>query len=109
MPVAVACACGAAFNLRDEFAGKRLKCPKCGSTVTAPALAGVAPTLFAPPALAAGVPSPPPLPLTYAVSRADDPSDIFGRDKFLLRQKHLSVSTKYYVWDEQGRTIAFIE
>lgn len=33
----------------------------------------------------------------------------FRRDKFLLRQKHLSISEKYTVWDEAGRAILFIE
>ena len=33
----------------------------------------------------------------------------FARDKFLLKQKHFSFSEKYYVWDEQGEVILFIE
>ncbi len=33
----------------------------------------------------------------------------FARDKFLLRQKHLSISQKYYVWDEEEQVILFIE
>lgn len=33
----------------------------------------------------------------------------FNRDKFLLRQKVMSISSKYYVWDEQGRSILFVE
>jgi hypothetical protein len=114
MPVAVDCACGAKFKLKDEFAGKRLKCPKCSGPIIAPALVNGTPMgvgsvdlpPVAPPAPSA---PPPPLPLTYAAPRLSDPTDLFGRDRFLLRQKHLSVSTKYYVWDDQGRTIAFIE
>jgi hypothetical protein len=88
MAIAVACACGATFNLKDEFAGRSLKCPKCGSTIQAPALAVPLAT------------SGPPV-LQYA-------SPTFSRDRFLLRQKHLAISTKYYVWDEQGQTIAFV-
>lgn len=34
---------------------------------------------------------------------------IFNRDKFLLRQKHLSISEKYYIWDENENTLLFIE
>lgn len=33
----------------------------------------------------------------------------FDRDKFLLRQKHLSLSEKYYVWDETEQVILFIQ
>ncbi len=114
MPVAVDYACGARFNLKDEFAGKRLKCSKCGGMVTAPALVdglpmGAGHVDLPSAAPASGASAPPPLPLTYAAPGVSDPADLFGRDRFLLRQKHLSISTKYYVWDDQGRTIAFIE
>ncbi|HEX7899190.1 MAG TPA: hypothetical protein VF950_15600 [Planctomycetota bacterium] len=34
---------------------------------------------------------------------------VFMRSKFLLRQKHLSLSEKYYVWDEGGQALLFIE
>lgn len=37
------------------------------------------------------------------------PDPVFDRDKFLLRQKHLAISEKYYVWDEQGESILYIE
>jgi len=33
----------------------------------------------------------------------------FDRDRFLLRQKVLSLHAKYQVWDEQGRPIVFVE
>ena len=36
-------------------------------------------------------------------------SSIFNRDKFLLRQKLLAISEKYYVWDEHGEPILFIK
>ena len=32
----------------------------------------------------------------------------FSRDKYLLRQKHLSISQKYFVWDEKGQSILFV-
>ena len=41
MAIAVTCVCGASYNIRDEHAGKRLKCPRCGQAVQAPALAAV--------------------------------------------------------------------
>ena len=34
---------------------------------------------------------------------------VFMRRRFLLRQKHLSLSEKYYVWDEGGQVLLFIE
>src|SRR5262245_34993947 len=33
MPISVACACGHQFRAKDEFVGKRVKCPKCGQGV----------------------------------------------------------------------------
>lgn len=38
-----------------------------------------------------------------------DVDPVFLRSKFLLRQKHLSISEKYYVWDDAGEEILFIE
>ncbi len=34
---------------------------------------------------------------------------VFQRKKFLLRQKALAISEKYYVWNEEGKEILFIE
>ena len=87
MPVSVKCTCGASYSLKDEYAGKSLKCPQCGATVTASAAAPPAGT--APDAVSA------------------DP--VFGRDKFLLAQKHFSINEKYVVNDEAGRPIIFVE
>ncbi len=36
MPIKVACECGQQFAARDELAGKRVKCPKCGAVLTIP-------------------------------------------------------------------------
>jgi hypothetical protein len=36
MSISFACACGKGFSVRDEFAGKRTKCPACGSALTVP-------------------------------------------------------------------------
>jgi predicted Zn finger-like uncharacterized protein len=39
MPVAVRCpSCSASFNVKDEYAGKRTKCPKCGGPLTIPTI-----------------------------------------------------------------------
>jgi len=38
MPIAIRCAgCGSEFKVADQFAGKRGKCPKCGSIIQIPA------------------------------------------------------------------------
>jgi hypothetical protein len=37
MPITVACSCGAKLRAPDAAAGKRVKCPKCGSPVPVPA------------------------------------------------------------------------
>lgn len=34
---------------------------------------------------------------------------VFGRDRFLLRQKALALNEKYYVWDDNGQTLLFVE
>jgi DNA-directed RNA polymerase subunit RPC12/RpoP len=37
MPIPVTCACGKQYTLKDEFAGKRAKCPACGGVIAVPA------------------------------------------------------------------------
>lgn len=79
MPITIRCDCGNSYELKDEFARKQVKCPQCGAVKIAP----VAPTQGADPA--------------------------FARDKFLLRQKAMAINEKYYVWDESGQQILFVE
>lgn len=33
MPILVTCGCGKSLNVKDEFAGRRVKCPGCGSII----------------------------------------------------------------------------
>jgi len=80
MPIQVQCECGKSYSLKDEFAGKLVQCPDCGRTVRV----GSSP-----------------------VQPQADP--VFDRDKFLLRQQHMSISEKYYVCDEQNAPILFVE
>lgn len=46
MPISVNCACGKSFKAKDEFLGKKTKCPGCGTVLTigaaAPAMAASA-------------------------------------------------------------------
>lgn len=62
--------------------------------------------------------SPPPRPAPYDPSRTRSQNDaaapgvvdrVFDRDKFLLRQKALSISEKYFVFDEAGAPLIFVE
>jgi len=36
MPIQVTCACGKVYRFKDEFAGRRAKCPACGAMVAIP-------------------------------------------------------------------------
>jgi uncharacterized protein YxjI len=45
-------------------------------------------------------------PLPPSGSKIDQ---VFDRDKFLLRQKALAIKEKYYVTDDQGRPLMFVE
>jgi uncharacterized protein YxjI len=83
MAITVECKCGDQYNLKDEFAGRLVQCPRCGQSLR--------------------VPLPPP----REIQPQADP--LFDRDTFLLRQKYLAISEKYYIWDEQGRPILFVE
>lgn len=85
MPINVTCACGAAYNLKDEYAGTQLACPKCGAAIAVPVL--------------------PPAPAVHA--QGGDPA--FARDKFLLNQRHMAIREKYTVADEEGAPIMFVE
>lgn len=82
--IQVDCVCGASYSLKDELAGKKVKCPTCGEVAIAGGGAGKG---------------------QYAA----DLDPVFARDKFLLRQKHLAIGEKYYVWDEQGQVLLFVE
>jgi uncharacterized protein YxjI len=85
MAITVRSACGREFPLKDELAGKLVKCPECGEELRVPG----------------GAAAP-------AAGPADlDP--VFMRRKFLLRQKLMAISEKYAVWDEGGQEILFVE
>jgi uncharacterized protein YxjI len=82
MSVRVICQCGTSYELKDEFAGKLVKCPQCGRENRVP-----------------GTGQP--------VQVQADP--VFDRDVFLLRQQLLRISEKYDVGDEKGNNIIYIE
>lgn len=37
MPIALSCPCGRALNIKDEFAGRKIRCPDCKSVLAVPA------------------------------------------------------------------------
>ena len=89
MPITVVCdQCDSRYNLKDELAGKKLKCKKCGNILVAPELDEPADEI-------------------QTVDRGYHPA--FARDKFLMNQKRISISSKYYVFDERGNPILYIE
>jgi predicted Zn finger-like uncharacterized protein len=81
--------CQARYTLKDEVAGKKLRCKSCGNILTAPELDEFADNGPA------------------TVDRGYHPA--FARDKFLVNQKRLSINEAYYVYDEHGSPILFIE
>jgi uncharacterized protein YxjI len=80
--VRVTCECGASYDLKEEFAGRLVKCPQCGRETRAP---------------------------SAAVAAQGQADPVFDRDIFLLRQQLLKISEKYDVGDEQGNNIIFVE
>lgn len=86
MPISVDCQCGKSYNLKDEFAGRALKCSNCGATLLVDSKQD-----------------------NYAQRNRQSSDSVFNRDKFLLRQKLLTISEKYDVCDEQGNPILFIK
>jgi uncharacterized protein YxjI len=82
MAVTVTCECSNTFSLKDEFAGRLVKCSSCGAAIRAGAAE------FSP------------------ESQADP---IFGREVFLLRQQALRINERYNISDERGQPLLFVE
>jgi WD40 repeat protein/HEAT repeat protein len=60
MPINVVCACGQNYPVREEFAGQRIQCSKCGQVLTVPGAPVQAVTPPARPSQLAPPPPPPP-------------------------------------------------
>lgn len=84
MPVTVTCGCSKTFSLKDEYAGRMVKCPGCGGSVRVRAA-------------------------TTELTPQSDADPVFGRDVFLLRQQVLRINERYTVSDEGGKPILFVE
>ena len=88
MPIEMTCdQCQSHYHLKDEYAGQKLRCKKCGNVLEVPQAVQLE-----------EVPS---------VDRGYHPA--FARDKFLMNQKRMAISEKYYVFDERQNPILFIE
>ena len=83
--VVVACPCGEVYEVRAECAGRLLECPACGRHLRA-----------GPPPGALRAPAP-----------GVDPA--FDRDRFLLRERVLTIASTYEVWSEDGKPILYVE
>jgi hypothetical protein len=89
MPIEVTCdQCQSHYSLKDEHAGKKLRCKQCGNVLIAPGVDG-----------------------SGGEARSVDRGyhAAFARDKFLVNQKRISISEKYHVFDERQNPILFIE
>lgn len=79
--IVLACPCGEVYELRPEYAGRLLECPVCDRRLRA----GSA---------------------SRAVAAADP---AFDRDVFLLRERVLTIASKYEVWTENAVPILYVE
>jgi hypothetical protein len=93
MPITLTCSqCRRTFSLKDEMAGRKVRCPGCETVQVVPAL--VEESLF-----------------TLDTDDGNATGGLhpsFNRDRFLFRQKLMTISEKYVVWDDQERPILFI-
>ncbi|MCZ6602685.1 MAG: hypothetical protein O6952_06750, partial [Planctomycetota bacterium] len=86
MPITVSSSCGRTFTLKDDLAGQLVQCPECNEEIRVPGGAGT------------------------ELRRSFEGIDpAFHLGKFLLRQKHMAISEKYYVWDEAGQIVMFVQ
>ncbi len=83
--VVVACPCGEVYELKPEYAGRLLECPACGRHLRA---------------------GPPPGTFRLAALQGDP---AFDREVFLLRERVLTIRSKYEVWAEDGTPILYVE
>jgi uncharacterized protein YxjI len=94
MPITLTCSrCRRTFRLKDEFAGRKVRCPECEAVQVVPE-SEAGESLF-----------------TLDEEDGDGGSlhPSFSRDRFLFRQKLMTISEKYVVWDDEQRPILFIE
>ena len=95
MAITLTCTgCGKSYQLKNELAGRKVRCPGCQSVQFVPEDSTEDYDLESAP--------------------GEEGTDgrlnaAFNHDKFLLRQKLMTIGSKYVVWDEQQQPILFIE
>jgi hypothetical protein len=95
MAITLTCTgCGKSYQLKNELAGRKVRCPGCQSVQVVPEDATEDYDLEFPPGEGG----------TEGKLNA-----AFNHDRFLLRQKLMTIGSKYVVWDEQQQPILFIE
>ncbi len=83
--IVVACPCGEVYELKPEYAGRLLECPVCHRHLRASGLPG-------------------------AIRRSASTLDLaFEREVFLLRERVLTIRSKYEVWAGDGTPILYVE
>lgn len=81
MAISISCTCGVVYDLKDEFAGRQVKCTACGSVLDVPQ------------------------PVAAFAAPAGDP--LFSLPRIYVKQKKLAINECYYLRDEQERLLAF--
>ncbi len=82
MAILTPCSCGCIYNMKSEFAGKLLLCPRCSSQLRVPFI---------------------------DKSQTESALQVFDNATYRLRQNHFSISTKYVVSDFDDNEILFVE
>jgi hypothetical protein len=95
MAITLTCTgCGKSYQLKDEMAGRKVRCPGCQSVQVVPEDSTEDYQLESPPG-------------EGGTDGSLNPA--FNHDKFLLRQKLMTIGSKYVVWDDRQQPILFIE
>jgi DNA-directed RNA polymerase subunit RPC12/RpoP len=93
MPISITCTgCQKKFPLRDEMAGRKVRCPDCETVLVVPLVQSDE--------------------LEFEADSGAGPDGLhpaLNRDRFLLRQKLMTVSEKYVVCDDEQRPILYVE
>ncbi|WP_165229252.1 hypothetical protein [Aquisphaera insulae] len=91
MPISLVCStCGRSYQLKEEYAGRKVRCPGCQEVQLVPAVT-------------------PAEGFEESWETDDGLHPAFNRDRFLLRQKLMTIDARYVVTDEQQRPILFVE
>lgn len=95
MAITLTCTgCGKSYQLKNEMAGRKVRCPGCQSVQVVPEDLTEDDDLESAP---------------IEGGTEGRPGAAFNHDKFLLRQKLMTIGSKYVVWDERQQPILFIE